>query len=129
MRTTLSLRCLVVLSLLLAATAFAAELPPIPAEPIAKKKELLFSDDFQGAEPAAVWHKVVPTFAVENGVLKGTQTRDQNIPAADGKPAVMAHAAVHGLEIPTKDSVVEVKVRLEGATMVDVEFDDRKYTG
>jgi hypothetical protein len=36
---------------------------------------------------------------------------------------------VHGLELPTKDSVVEVKVRLDGATMVDVEFDDRKYTG
>src|SRR4051812_11488273 len=129
MRTTLSLRCLVVLSLLLAATAFAAERPSIPAEPIAKKKELLFSDDFQGAEPAKVWHKVVPTFAVEDGALKGTQTRDQNIPAADGKPAVTPHAAVHGLEIPTKDSVVEVRIRFEGASMIDVEFDDRAYTG
>jgi hypothetical protein len=113
----------------LCATAFAADLPAIPKEPIAKKKELLFSDDFQGAEPAKVWHKVVPTFAVENGTLKGTQTRDQNIPAADGKPAVTPHAAVHGLEIPTKDSVVEVKIRFEGASMIDVEFDDRKYTG
>jgi hypothetical protein len=51
------------------------------------------------------------------------------VPAAEGKPAVKAHAAVHGLEIPTRDSVVEVKVRFEGATMMDVEFDDRKYTG
>ncbi|HSJ04758.1 MAG TPA: hypothetical protein VK956_19960, partial [Verrucomicrobium sp.] len=34
-----------------------------------------------------------------------------------------------GLEIPTKDSVVEVKIKFEGATMIDVEFDDRKYTG
>lgn len=109
--------------------AFAADLPAIPAASIAKKKELLFSDDFSGAEPAQVWHKVVPTFAVENGVLKGTQTRDKDVPAADGKPEMKAHAAVHGLEIPTKDSVVEVKVRLDGATMVDVEFDDRKYTG
>ncbi len=109
--------------------AFAAELPAIPDQPIAQKKELLFSDDFEGAEPAKVWHKVVPTFAVEKGALKGTQTRDQNIPAADGKPAVMAHAAVHGLEIPTKDSIVEVKIRFEGASMIDVEFDDRKYTG
>lgn len=110
-------------------SAFAANLPVIPAEAIAKKKDLLFSDDFQGAEPAKVWHKVVPTFTVENGTLKGTQTRDQNIPAADGKPAVTAHAAVHGLEIPTKDSVVEARIRFEGATMIDVEFDDRKYTG
>jgi hypothetical protein len=116
------------LSLLITAVVFAADLPTIPAESIAKKKELLFSDDFEGAEPAKVWHRVVPTFAVEKGTLKGTQTRDKNIPAADGKPAVQAHAAVHGLEIPTKDSVVECKIRLEGATFVSVEFDDRKYT-
>jgi hypothetical protein len=108
---------------------FAADRPEIPTGSIAKKKELLFSDDFQGAEPAKVWHKVVPTFTVENGALKGTQTRDQNVPAAEGKPAVTAHAAVHGLEIPTKDSVIECKIRFEGATMIDVELDDRKYTG
>jgi len=90
--------------LFLAAAAVADDKPPIPENPIAEKKELLFSDDFEGAEPAKVWHKVVPTFAVEKGTLKGTQTRDQNIPAADGKPAVTPHAAVHGLEIPTMDS-------------------------
>jgi hypothetical protein len=111
------------------ATAVAADLPTIPVKSIAAKKELLFSDDFEGAEPAKVWHQVVPTFVVENGALKGTQTRDKNVPAADGKPAIQAHAAVHGLEIPTKDSVVEVRIRFEGASMMDVEFDDRKYTG
>ncbi len=115
--------------LLVSTTAIAADLPVIPAKPIAEKKELLFSDDFEGAEPAKVWHKVVPTFVVEKGTLKGSQTRDKNIPAADGKPAVQAHAAVHGLDIPTKDSVVEVKIRFGGASMIDVEFDDRKYTG
>ena len=123
------LRPILALACLITSAAFAADLPAVPAEPIAKKKELLFSDDFQGAEPAKVWHKVVDTFAVENGTLKGTQTRDQNIPAADGKPAVTAHAAVHGLTIPTKDSVVEVRIKFEGATMIDVEFDDRAYTG
>jgi len=118
------------LSILLAATtSIAADLPKIPAESIAVKKELLFSDDFEGAEPAKVWHKVVPTFAVEKGALKGTQTRDVTIPAANGKPEIKAHAAVHGLEIPTKDSVVECRIKFEGATMIDVEFDDRKYTG
>ena len=114
---------------LITTTALAADLPAIPARPIAQKKELLFSDDFQGAAPAKVWHKVVPTFAVENGALKGTQTRDKTVPAAKGKPEVKAHAAVHGLEIPTKDSVVECRIRFAGATMIDVEFDDRKYTG
>jgi hypothetical protein len=129
MNSTFKLRCVLGLSLLVTSAGLAADLAPIPAEPIAKKKELLFSDDFEGAEPAKVWHKVVPTFVVENGTLKGTQTRDKNIPAADGKAAITPHAAVHGLEIPTKDSVVEVKIRFEGASMIDVEFDDRKYTG
>lgn len=109
--------------------ALSADRPPVPTESLAHKKELLFSDDFDSATPAAPWHRVVPTFAFENGVLKGTQTRDMNIPAMDGKPAVTAHAAVHGLQIPTRDSVVEVKIKFEGATMMDVEFDDRAYTG
>jgi hypothetical protein len=92
--------------LFVASATLAADLPPVPADSIAKKKELLFSDDFEGATPPAQWHKVVPTFAVEKGVLKGTQTRDKNVPAENGKPAVTPHAAVHGLDIPTKDSVV-----------------------
>ena len=121
--------CCRCLSLLLLAGSAFAQTPTIPAEPIAEKKELLFSDDFESSTPKKEWHKVVPTFAFENGMLKGTQTRDKNIPAADGKPAVAAHAAVFGLDVPTKDSVVEVKIKFEGASMVDVEFDDRKYTG
>lgn len=113
----------------LLAFAVLAGLPPIPEKPIAEKKELLFSDDFESSEHPKAWHRVVPTFAFEQGALKGTQTRDKNIPAAGGKPAVLAHAAVHGLEIPTRDSVVEVRIKFEGASMIDVEFDDRKYTG
>lgn len=118
-----------ILSCVLVATAAGADPTTVPEKSLAVKKELLFSDDFESAEPAKQWHKVVPTFTFEKGTLKGTQTRDKNIPAADGKPAVTAHAAVHGLEIPTKDSVVEVKIKFDGATMIDVEFDDRKYTG
>ncbi len=126
--TPMKLRLIAVVYALIISISLAADLPAIPAGAITKKNELLFSDDFQGAEPAKVWHKVVPTFVVEKGALKGTQTRT-NAPAAEGKPAIVGHAAVHGLEIPTKDSVVEVKIRFEGATMIDVEFDDRKYTG
>ena len=115
----MNLRSFLTLTSLITSAAFAAELPKIPSKSIATKKEILFSDDFESAAPAKV----------ENGTLKGTQTRVTNIPAADGKPAITAHAAVHGLEIPTRDSVVETKIRFEGATMIDVEFDDRKYTG
>jgi hypothetical protein len=114
--------------LLFATMALAADRPPVPANPLAEKKELLFSDDFE-SEPGKAWHKVVPTFAIEAGTLKGTQTRDKNVPAAEGKPAVTAHAAVHGLDIPTRDSIVEVKIRFEGASMIDVEFDDRNFKG
>lgn len=115
--------------LLVATHAFAADLSKVPAESIAVKKELLFSDDFEGATRPKEWHRVVPTFAFENGVLKGTQTRDKDMPAPNGKSIIKAHAAVHGLEVPTRDSVVEVKIRFDGATMIDVEFDDRQYTG
>ncbi|MEY5014159.1 MAG: hypothetical protein RIS92_517 [Verrucomicrobiota bacterium] len=106
--------------------SFAAE---VPTQPLALKGRLLFSDDFSQSKSDSPWHRVVPTFSVEDGVLKGIQTRDKDEPAADGKPAVKAHAAVHGLEVPTRDSIVEVRIRFEGATMLDVEFDDRQYKG
>jgi hypothetical protein len=115
--------------IVLATCSFAADRPPVPERPIAVKKELLFSDDFEGTNRSPLWHRVVPTFAFENGVLKGTQTRDKDIPAENGKPAVKAHAAVHGLELPTKNSIVECRIFFAGATMIDVEFDDRQYTG
>jgi hypothetical protein len=123
------MRHLIAACCLVTSVVLAAELPAIPGAPIARKKALLFSEDFSGVEPVKAWHKVVPTFTVENGALKGTQTRDKDVPSADGKSVVKAHAAVHGLELPTKDSVVEVRIRFGGATMIDVEFDDRSYTG
>jgi hypothetical protein len=79
-------RYLFALSVFATAVVFAADLPPIPSEPIAKKKELLFEDDFSKAEPAKEWHKVVPTFTFENGMLKGTQTRDKMFPRSMAKP-------------------------------------------
>ena len=120
-----------ILPLLLAATAFAADapkLPAIPADSLAKKGELLFADDFSGT-PDKRWVRVVDTFKVADGALVGTQTRIKDMPTKDGKGVVKAHAAVFGLEVPTKDSVVEVRIKLDGASLVDVELDDRKYTG
>lgn len=113
---------------LITAAAFAAELPAIPAGPIAKKKELLFSDNFERKELGKAWGQVVPTFTLENGALKGSQTRF-DAPAANGKPAVKGHQAVIGTDVPTKDSVIEFKFRLAGASSVTAEFDDRKFTG
>jgi hypothetical protein len=113
---------------LLSAATLGADLPTIPADSIGRKKELLFSDDFERPELGPAWREVVPTFTLENGTLKGTQTR-VNAPAADGKPAVVGHQAVIGTDVPTKDSIVEFKFKLAGATAVSAEFDDRKYKG
>lgn len=125
----MNMRLLTVPFLLLASAAIAADVDTVPAKTIAKKTDLLFSDDFQSAEHDKRWHRVVDTFAFENGALKGTQTREKDMPSADGKSVITAHAAVYGLELPTKDSVVECKIRFEGASMIDVEFDDRKFEG
>lgn len=114
---------------LIALPTFGADTPKVPSKPIAEKGELLFSDDMEGTEHDKRWHRVVDTFVFENGALKGTQTRVKDMPSKDGKSIVKAHAAVYGLEVPTKDSVVEVNIRFDGCTMIDVEFDDRKYTG
>jgi hypothetical protein len=110
-------------------TSGSAELPAIPQKPIAEKKEILFEDTMDGTTHDAKWHRVVDTFTWENNMLKGTQTRLQNTPSADGKSVITAHAAVYGLELPTKDSVVDVKIKFDGCTMMDVEFDDRKFVG
>src|SRR2546430_13352490 len=94
-------------------------LPAIPAGPIAQKKELLFSDDFERAELGKGWAIVVPTFSIEKGALKGTQMRF-DAPAVEAtaetkaKPAVKGHQAVIGSDVPTKDSVIEFRFRLGG---------------
>ena len=124
----MNLRLILTCALATTAAALAADLPAVPTQSIAKKQALLFSDDFEGAQPPAAWHQVVPTFVVEQGALKGTQTRDKDVIAPNGLSTNKAHAAVHGLQIPTKDSVVEARIRFAGATMLDVEFDDRSYT-
>lgn len=117
-----------VLSVLLCCLPAAADLPKVPADPIAIKKKLLFSDDFERPELGKNWKQVVPTFVLENGMLKGTQTR-VDAPASEGKPAVKGHQAVIGSDVPTKDSVIEFRFKLAGATGISLEFDDRKFTG
>jgi hypothetical protein len=47
------------------------------AEPLAQKSELLFTDDFERSD-LGDWKPLIPSFAVENGVLKGWQTRDEH---------------------------------------------------
>jgi len=133
----MNFRLLSPILLVAVSAAFAADgptLPSIPAEPIAKKKELLFSDDFERAELGKPWAIVVPTFSIENGALKGTQMRYDTpaVEAAAGvpaKPAVKGHQAVIGNDVPTKDSIIEFRFKLGGAQSVTAEYDDRKFNG
>src|SRR5436309_2328721 len=103
---------------LITTAAFAADLSTVPAESIARKKELLFSDDFESATPAKPWHRVVDTFVFEKGALKGMQTRDKNVPATDGNPA--AYLKSSGIGHATKS-----KIEL-GVAGKDGYFDDIK---
>jgi hypothetical protein len=87
---------LLAIACLVTATTFAADAPKlssIPEQPIAKKKELLFADDFEKAELGSAWKIVVPTFSIEKGALKGTQMRF-DAPAVEAAGDVKAKPAV-----------------------------------
>ncbi len=83
----------------------------VPAA-IAEKGELIFSDDFERNELGADWQPLIPTFAVADGVMKGTQTRDD-------------HGAVGRVYRPMEDIVVEFKFRFAGSPTFNVVFDDK----
>ncbi len=57
-------------------------------ESITKKKDLLFSDDFERAELGMAWVIVLPTYALENRTLKGTPMRF-NAQAVKGHQALI----------------------------------------
>lgn len=83
---------------------------------IAVKGELLFSDDFEKAESIENWISVIPTFTVKNGVLVGSQTRDD-------------HGAVGRVPIPFKDCIIEFKFRFEGSIAINAVIDDKNFKG
>ena len=88
----------------------------VPTAPLAKKGELLFSDDFTRDELGQAWRAVIPTFTVVDGVLKGSQTRDD-------------HGSVGSIQVAMKDGVAEFRFRLEGAQSFNAVWDDKGYKG
>ena len=58
----------------------------------------------------------LPSFAVQNGVLKGWQTRDD-------------HGAVGRVYRPMKNVIVEFKFKLDGSTGFNAVFDDKNHKG
>lgn len=106
----LSLFCL---GLLFASTGMAAD---VPSQPLGKKGEPLFADDFARAELGATWRISWPVFQIADGVLMGEQT----------KPT---HGAVAGVKVGKKDVIIEFKFRFDGATSLAAVCDDRSFKG
>jgi hypothetical protein len=82
--------------------------------PLGEKGELLFSDNFDRNELGPNWKSVIPTFTVDDGVLKGSQTRDD-------------HGSVGRVYRSMKDVVVEFKFQLVGSRGFNVVFDDKNH--
>ena len=87
----------------------------LAADPLAQKGDLLFSDDFERSE-LGEWKPLIPSFAVQNGVLKGWQTRDD-------------HGAVGRVYRPMKDVILEFKFMLDGSTGFNTVLDDKNHKG
>lgn len=92
-------------------SALAAELPG----PLAKKGELLFSDDFERRDLGR-WKVIIPGFKVEDGVLVGTQDRPD-------------HGSVGRLYLPMKDLIMSFRFKLAGSPRFNVVFDDKNHKG
>ena len=111
---------LLALACLVTATTFAADapkLPAIPEQPIAKKKELLFADDFEKAELGECLENRGADFFHREGGAEGDADAVRCSGGGGGgevkaTAAVKGHQAVIGNEIPTKDSVIEFRFRL-----------------
>jgi hypothetical protein len=104
-----------VLALILSVTAITPVPADVPAGPLTQKGERILADDFERAG-LGEWKSIIPTFTVENGVLRGVQTRDD-------------HGAVGRISRPMKDVVVEFKFQLDGSTSFNAVFDDQKFKG
>ncbi|MBL9091420.1 MAG: hypothetical protein JNL96_09370 [Planctomycetaceae bacterium] len=102
-------------TLILAAALVASADADPPSGAIAEPVEVLLDDHFERTE-LGEWKPLIGTFTVEDGVLKGKQTR------AD-------HGAVGRFYRPMRDVVVEFKFRLDGSTGFNAVFDDQKFKG
>jgi hypothetical protein len=94
---------------------FSLVLAEVPLQPLAGKGELIFADSFDRKE-VGEWQNVIPTFSIQDGMLRGEQTR------AD-------HGAVGRIARPMKDVIVEFKFQLDGSTGFNAVFDDKTYRG
>ncbi len=83
--------------------------------PIAKKGELLFSDDFERAG-LGEWKVIIPGFKVADGILVATQDRED-------------HGSVGRVYLPMKDVVMSFRFKLAGSPGFNVVMDDKNFKG
>ncbi|MDF1825615.1 MAG: hypothetical protein P1U68_13290 [Verrucomicrobiales bacterium] len=82
---------------------------------LAAKGEVLFEDDFERSDLGG-WKVIIPGFKVKDGVLVGTQDRDN-------------HGAVGRVYVPMSDLVMSFRFRLAGSPTFNVVFDDKNFKG
>ena len=102
----------ILLSCVFTGIVFAEE--KIPG-PLAKKGELLFSDDFERSE-LGQWKVIIPGFKVADGVLVATQDRED-------------HGSVGRVYLPMKDILLSFQFELAGSPRFNVVFDDKNHKG
>ena len=86
-----------------------------PARPLPKPGSLIVADDFE-RDQLSPWRQVCQTFTIADGVMKGSQTRDD-------------HGAVGSIKAAFQDGVIEFKFRFEGATSINAVWDDKDWRG
>lgn len=111
--TTMNLPMMTILAgALMTSTLFAeGELPG----PLADKGELLFSDSFDRTD-LGQWKVIIPGFKVADGVLIGTQDRED-------------HGSIGRVSLPMKDIIMSFRFQLSGSPRFNVVFDDKHHKG
>ncbi len=98
-------------ALLIAGLAPAADLP---AQPLAKKGALIFSDDFSASEVGKAWREQWPGLTIADGALNISQVKPE-------------HSAVGLVPVGKKDVVIEFRFKLGGATSINAVCNDRDF--
>lgn len=102
---------ILIVTFFISSTAFAAD---VPAQPLAKKGVLLFSDDFSAPEVGKAWRALWPALEIADGALNISQVKPE-------------HSAVGLVAVGKKDVVIEFKFQLGAATSINAVCNDRDF--
>jgi len=86
----------------------------VPAQPLAKKGALVFSDDFSRAEVGPAWRVLWPALSIADGALKISQAKPE-------------HSAVAMVKVGQKDLVIAFRFQLGAASSINAVCNDSAY--